>query len=210
MPIRHRSLRFGPLEGVALASLLVAAAAWAAPRPGVKAEIRREERALALVRTVAAAEQAFLEKKSLDANGDGKPEYGPLSALVNAGVLSAPLRSDAAGTFLEESGYRIEVLLPTGPLPGGGTSLARSSERADPVLSARVFAVVGLPQAGGRRALYLDMTGRLYQAEGVNDDEGKAARAFPTRVLEREDEDLKDGSTIWHRPDDPKPPRKPR
>ena len=211
MPIRHRSLRFGPLEAVAVASLLVAAAAFAAPGPRVRDEVRREERALVLLRRVAAAEQAFLAKKTLDANGDGVPEYGPLAALVKAGVLDAAVRSDASGTFLEESGYRLEVLLPSGPLPGGGVSLARSTERVDPALSARTFAVVALPQKGaGRRALYLDPTDRLYQAEGVNDDEGKSARAFPARVLERKDEDLKDGSTIWRRPDDPEPPRKPR
>jgi hypothetical protein len=210
MPIRHRSLRFGPLEITALAAFGIAAVAWATPRPPIRAEIGREERALALGGAVAAAEKAFLAKKALDANGDGMPEYGPLTALTTAGVLAHPLRSDAAGTFLEESGYRIEVLLPSAPLPRGGLTLARSTERVEPELSARAFAVVGLPKKGaGRRAFYLDAAGRLFVADGVCDDAGEPARAFPARALEGSEEDLKDGSTIWHLLSGPPEPTRP-
>jgi hypothetical protein len=197
--IRWKALRFGPLEAVAVLSLSVAAVAWAAPRPGIRERIAREERAAGLVLRVAAAERAFLARKVLDADGDGRAEYGTLLDLARAGLLDRTPRSDAQGDHLEESGYRIEVLLPGGPMRGGGTALARSREKADPALAADLFAVVCLPTAGaGLRATYVDAAGRIYDAEGISDDEGAAVRTFPARVLLAEEEDLKDGSTVWH------------
>ena len=209
MPIRWRSLRFGPLEATALLSLLVAVGAWAAPRAGLKAEIRNEERASAVVRRVASAEHVFLAKKALDANGDGVPEYGPLADLARAGVIPDVPRTDAEGTFLEEGGYRVEVLLPAGPHRGGGISLARSTGKADPAMSATAFAVVALPRPGpGRRAIYVDAAGRTFESEGVSDDLGVPARTFPPRIVEHDDDDLKDGNPIWHVPKRAIPPVK--
>lgn len=201
MPIRWRSLRFGPLEATALLSLLIAAGAWAAPLPAIRAMIRREDRASALVRRIASAEHAFLAKRALDADGDGAPEYGPLAALARAGVLSEPLRSDAAGTYREEGGYRVEVLLPGGPHRGGGTTLVRSTGKPDPALSTALFAVVALPGPGaGLRAIYVDAAGRTFESEGVSDDLGQPARTFPDRAVEHDEDDLKDGNPLWHVP----------
>lgn len=206
MPTRWKALRFGPLEAAALLSVLAAAAAWAAPRPALRAQIRHEDRADALVRRVATAEWTFRAKKTLDANGDGAFEYGPLDALARAGLLDRPPKSDAQGTFLEESGYRVEVLLPGGAQRGGGVALVRSTGKPDPALAASTFAVVALPGAGaGLRAIYVDAAGRTFEAEGVSDDQGLPARTFPSRAIEHDDDDLKDGTPIWHVPKRPVP-----
>lgn len=182
--VRFKSLRFGPLQLVVAICFATAAYAVADAWKDAHAVIEREKKALALVVDLAEAEVQFLGQRRLDANADGRPEYGTLDALVEAGLVHGPLGSDAAGKFIALDGYRVEVLLPEGIDAGGNRLLARSTGTPDPVLASSSFAVVAMPAgSGGRvlRAFYRDAEGQLFTAEGVADPD-RDPRFPPPRV----------------------------
>src|SRR5437879_5929576 len=112
MSLRHRALRFGPFEAILVASLsLTAYVLWRSDRKASEV-VAREERGLAFLRRVLAAEQSFRASGRRDADGDGKPEFGSLDDAAGAGALPGPVVRDERGAFLSTPGYRVEVLLP--------------------------------------------------------------------------------------------------
>jgi hypothetical protein len=165
--------------------------------------VAREERALALVRRLGAAEEAFKAAARLDHNGDGMPEFGGLEDLVAAGLVDGPVERDEVGPRLDLEGYRVEILLPSGVDPGGRRLLARRPDLADPRVSAHQFAVVAMPIREGPRALrgfYLDAVGQLYVAEGVYDpDREPYAPPPPLELREDKDEGGAAQGPVWRR-----------
>jgi hypothetical protein len=190
VPLRHRSLRFGTLHAVIVVSLAAGLLVLWAPWREAKEILTREEAALSVARSVAAAQRTFRERKVKDANGDGLPEYGTLDELRAAGLLSLDVAREPAPAHLAVGAYRIEVLLPEGLTPRDGRhALTRAGGAVDPVLASETFAVVALPgpdREGGLRALYTDSSGKTWYADEVTDPDRGTGTAPPSATL-RED-----------------------
>ena len=200
MAVRYRALRFGVPEAAILASLCAGVLLVAGSRPSVRRTLAREEKALAAVRETAKAEHEFVARRLRDSNGDKAFEYGGLSELASAGLLSRPVVPDPGGAYVDVEGYRLEVLLPQGLDRATRVALAGSAGTPEPVLSARQFAVVAIPRRGavsGLRAFYLDAEDRLYEAEGVCDVVGDPHQPPPAHLLTSEEEDLGNGGPVW-------------
>jgi hypothetical protein len=207
VPPRHRSLRFGLLEAVALGSVLAGGALVARALRDADTVIGREEAALAFVRRVGEMQKEFKESRRLDRNRDGQPEYGSLEDLHDAGLLEADPRADAAGPHVLLEGYRVEVLLPAEADPTGRRVLTRLPSRADGRLSAQQFAVVAVPSGEVRalRSYYLDAHGWLYGAEGVYDPDRDPTSPPPRLELREErDEGGTDDGPFWRRIEPPR------
>jgi hypothetical protein len=202
---RFRALRFGVPEAAIVASLaavgVVLASAW---RRGGD-EISREDAALARLEAIAASEAAFRAAGRLDANRDGVAEFGRLSDLAEGGALGVDLEVEADGTALA-GGYRFEVQLPAGTVPGGRVALSRSGGRADPLLSSRTFVASAIPEAeegSGLRSFVLDAEGRLFVAEGVVDPLREPRRPPPALALVGPTDESLTGQPIWRRAEPP-------
>ncbi len=203
MPPRWRTLAFGPLE---LTLVLVAAVAGTvvsrAQRDGAATrDVERE--AHARVRAVWDAERRFHEAKRLDADGDGTPEYGGLSDLVRAGLLSGEPLRDADGEYLELPGYRLEVLRAHRVDKVGRALFVRGPTGVDPALSAQVVAVVATPRVDrqpGHRGFYKDASGREWVAEGVLEPDVDVRFPPPAFELRNDVEPDQLDSPIWRRP----------
>jgi hypothetical protein len=201
--VRHRSLLFGPLEAVLVASLGLAVLVLWRSDTDAKRVVSREERGLAFLRTLVAAQVEFHAKGARDVDGDGKPEFATLDELVAAGLVAGTLLRDDVATYLESDGYRVEVLLPSGEMPNRRKAWARSSEHVDSRLAAVTFAVVGLPLAKGPRVLrgfYLDGSGYGYAVDGVyspDRDPSVPPPLFELREGEKGENGGHDGGPQW-------------
>jgi len=191
MPVRSRSLRFGLLEAVLLASVAGGTAIVLASREDGLAVVAREQAVLGEVAAVEGAQATFRAAGRRDDDGDGTPEYGSLEDLVAAGLVAGPVLRDADGPHLRRGSYRLEVLLPTATLPTGQRELGRGGRAVDPKLSAATFAVVAMPVRGEARVLrsfYVDGAGYAFTAEGVNEADRDPTVPPPQRELRGDDE----------------------
>lgn len=131
--------------------------------------------------------------------------YGGVADLAAAGLLDLPLTTVAGATCATLDGYRLDVLLPTGPgigplVPVGLPELARP----DAELARKHFAVVARPLEPGRsgyRIWYLDEAGRTFVCEGVSDEEGLAANPLPEFLVTRPSDGREPGP-VWRSVDD--------
>ncbi|MBL9087480.1 MAG: hypothetical protein JNM10_10085 [Planctomycetia bacterium] len=208
MPVRSRSLRFGVLEAVLLASVAGGAAIVLASREDGLAVVEREQAVLADVAALERAEGEFRAAGRRDDDGDGTPEYGSLEDLVAAGLVPGPVLRDLDGPHLRRGSYRLEVLLPSATLPTGEREWGRGGSAVDPKLAAATFAVVARPVRGEARVLrsfYVDGAGYAFTAEGVNEADRDPTVPPPQRELRGDDErgGHEDGP-IW------RPTRKPQ
>lgn len=201
MPVRHRSLRFGTLEVVLVASLLGGAYVVAASERSARDVIGREEQGLATLRGLLDAERRFLAKTLRDDDHDGKGEFGSLDDLVAAGLWEGPVTRDADVAFTVRGPYRYEVLLPGGVHPTGVKTLVEGHRGVDARLASATVAVVALPHAAGPRVLrgfYLDAAGYGYVAEGVYAaDRDPTAPAPRVELREEKDRGGRDDGPNW-------------
>jgi len=203
---RHRSLRFGALEAIAVLAIVAAALVATRSDADAKGVVSREARALAFLRGVVEAETAYKASGRSDADGDGVPEYGALAALVASGLLAGPLEKDADGEHLSLEGYRVEVLLPVGETPKGLLAWSRSRGPSDAQLAATTFAAVALPVGASRgdprtlRAFYLDARGYGFAVDGVyspDRDPSLPPPLFELRGGEKGDDGGREGGPLW-------------
>lgn len=199
MAARARSLWFGTMEAVVTLAFATAAALVWVPWRATVAREADEAAALDAVRRVAAAQTTFRERRLLDMDGDGTSEYGTLDDLVRSSLVPGPVVADAEAPHLEVGGYRVEVLRPERLERSGRARWTRGAGRVDPSLAPHRFAVTAIPRRGadrGLRSFYLDASGHLYAAEGVQDADRDPSRAPPTRELLDAREEVGEGP-VW-------------
>lgn len=201
MPVRHKSLRFGWLQAVLVASLGVGVAVvWRSDRSAADV-IEREEAGLATLHALLDAQRRFLAAGRRDDDHDGRPEYGTLDDLVAAGLWTGPLARDGDVPVDARGSYRFEVLLPGGVHPTGVKTLVRGRRGADTRLATGAVAVVALPRRDGPRVLrgfYLDAAGWGFVSEGVYAaDRDPSAPAPRVELREEKDRGGHDDGPNW-------------
>ncbi len=200
VPVAHRSLLFGTLDALVVASIAVGLFfLWGPWREGGEI-VKTDGEALDLVRRVAKAEHAFRERRVKDVNGDGIAEYGTLADLKAAGLVRET--STAGAAVVLPGGERVEVLLPDRLSREHRRLLSRAGGPVDPVLAADSFAVVSLPtgdRKGGLRAYYLDEQDRLWYADEVTSPDRGTALVPPAYALEQDTEDDASPGPLWFR-----------
>lgn len=206
MATRHRRLAFGVLSAVTVACLGTGVAWTLSTRPEARAMASRERKALDAVRSLARAEEAVRASGRIDRDKDGTAEYGSLDDLEKAGLSPLRVLRDAAGPYAEESGYRVEVLLPRGTERSGSATLGRDGRGVDAALSALLFVVVAMPREdvpSGLRAFYMDAARRIWVAEGVCAGSRDPYRPPPTSSLVEKEEFPREGGPAWRFRDGP-------
>ena len=167
-------------------------------RSAARERVANEDAALATVRALARAEEAFHVRTG---------RYGWLEELRDAGLLpgGAAIRVAAHGLQALAAGYTFDILLPSGrPVVGEVPLAAHAAGPPEPALAGKHFAVVARPERPGKdgfRTWYLDEEGRVYLSEGVSDVEGLQANPLPTaRVTQPRKQDAP--GLVWRRLDD--------
>src|SRR5262245_50090212 len=183
MPLRYPPaapwLRIAAIGGAA-AALIGALALMATPRGDDTAGIADERTAIALLRDLAMAEAQFAADLRIDADSDGRGEFGYLAELAG----SARLRIDAAGRIgraaigqplvppspifgsaADNGSYVVQVFLPGNDgewiaesAEGGGAGAAVAVDRAEQQFRAYAWPTIG---TAARRAFAIDESGTV-------------------------------------------------
>lgn len=188
---RRREALLLPLAVIALA---VGSALWIGRGEDARlgALVTRERAAFQLLRTLAAAEAGYKAREG---------RFGSVADLGRAGLLPpGATRRDGEAVWLAADGYRIDVLLPTGPGVGGLVPLGLPGpSRPDPDLAVRHFSAVARPLepgVSGYRIIYLDEQGRSFVSEGLSDEEGLRENPLPAFRVEKHG-DAKGLGIVW-------------
>src|SRR5262245_34177733 len=208
MPLRYPPaapwLRIAAIGGAA-AALIGALALMATPRGDDTAGIADERTAIALLRDLAMAEAQFAADLRIDADGDGRGEYGYLAELAG----SARLRIDAAGRIgraaigqplvppspilasaADNGSYVVQVFLPgdggawiAENDEGGGAGAAVAVDLAEQRFRAYAWPAFG---SRARRAFAIDERGEVRTYANADHRYQDRTHPVPADALDRD------------------------
>jgi hypothetical protein len=144
-----------------------------------------ESAAIATLKNLSSAQQAFRDAHTLDRDHDGVGEFGWFADLTNCDPpqLSKSFRSPRNGTIIR-SGYRFRIWLPaaTGGWVHGGEGTHSAVDAAE-----RQFRIYAWPDspASGKRAFFIDEHGDVLEAPNAEHRYAGASCPSPDAAMPR-------------------------